>query len=386
MPQLSEPYVLGLLADLDVEVPVVSKQLVQAKKKVQAVEAELLSLVRRHEASRSTGDEARARAQTAVLRINGTNTRIATLHQEIGFLKKRKDDLKREMARVGPGALHRRLRRELAKLSIRLEDREEEVNAARVDAERLRAKLHEAEAAVEAERGRTRAIANELDELQSHLPSPYLYTSLFDRLVARAHCRLYLDSEPEPWAQELRSSIALMLELHGELRTGKYRLDKHSDIVGGRAMATAEALYGAVAIGDGALCRELFELAVDPSLFFHQIFNVFRVWCLGLYLNGSHTELRDLLRIHQNASGLRGGYVEAFLGVLDADAGRVERGIVAITKHEWEIWQDPQRVRGAGVVNLGAVALTRIAIGLGMLVRRVGPTVPEELVAGTSRH
>ena len=58
----------------------------------------------------------------------------------------------------------------------------------------------------------------------------------------------------------------------------------HEHLVGGRATATAEALYAAVAIGELDLARELFAVATDPNLYFHEIFNVFRVWALGLWL------------------------------------------------------------------------------------------------------
>ena len=47
---------------------------------------------------------------------------------------------------------------------------------------------------------------------------------------------------------ELREAISWVVTLHTELRKGSYRLDKNSDLVGGRAMASAEALYGAAAL------------------------------------------------------------------------------------------------------------------------------------------
>ncbi len=384
MPELTEPYVMGLLADLEAEVPELSRELAQAKKRAGAVDAELSNLVRRLDASKATLRTAQSSAQSAALEITEKNMRLATLHQEIAGLKTRSDDLKTEMDRVGPGAIHRRLRRDRAKLSVRVEDREEEINGLRGEVDEQRFTLQAAEATVEAERDRSRAVVKEVDKLQSQLPSPYLFAQLFDRRSARAHCRLFLDHEPDAWAQGLRGAIGLMIELHGELRAGKYRLDQNSDLVGGRAMATAEALFAAAAIGDMDLVKELFTLATDPSLFFHQIFNIFRVWCLGLYLSGSHTDLHELLRIHQFATGLRGGYVETFYGLLKKDTRRIASGLKAITKHEWEIWQDPRLVRGAGVVNLGAVALTKLALDRGIAVRLPGPTVPDELIGGKS--
>lgn len=384
MPELTEPYVMGLLADLEAEVPELTRELAQAKKRAASVDAELSNLVRRLDASKTALASAQSSAQAAAYEVTEKNMRVATLHQQIAALKKRGDDLKTEMDRVGSGAIHRRLRRDRAKLSIQAEDREVEVSALRDEIDGIRQSLHTAETTAETERGRTRVVVKELDKLQSQLPSPYLFARLFDRRSARAHCRLFLDHEPDDWSSELRGAIGLMVELHGELRAGKYRLDKNSDLVGGRAMATAEAFFASAALGDMSLVKELFTLATDPSLFFHQIFNIFRVWCLGLYLSGSHSDLRELLRIHQFATGLRGGYVETFFGLLQKDSRRVTSGLKAITKYEWEIWQDPHLVRGAGVVNLGAVALTKLALDRGVAVHLPGPTVPDELIAGRS--
>jgi hypothetical protein len=147
-------------------------------------------------------------------------------------------------------------------------------------------------------------------------------------------------------------------------------------------MATVEAAYGAVALGDVNLARDLFELATDPGLFFHQIFSIFRVWCLGLYLERRHVELRELLRSHQYASGLRGGYVQTFIGLVGSDAGLVASGLKTIVKDEWEIWQDANAVRGAGVVSLGALALARLALERPLPGRVPGATVPEAVLKG----
>jgi hypothetical protein len=381
MPELTEAYVLGLLADLEVEVPAVERKLSQARKRASAVDAELSNLIRRQDESRRALARAQASAGSAVAELAHDNMRVAHLHQEIAGIRRRSDDLKTEMERSGPGAIHRRLRRERAKLSIQIEDREKEIERLRNEVDRWRVEHQEWEERAVTERDRSRVIARELDALQAQLPSPYLYVDLYDRLAARTHCRMFVDREPQAWRSELRNAIAVVLELHHELRAGKYRLDKNSDIVGGRAMATAEALYGAAALGDLDLVRELFEVATDPSLFFHQIFNVFRVWCLGLYVGGEVRDLRELLRIHQFAPGLRGGYVQAFIGLALGERERVTAGLQAIAKHEWEMWQDPGLVRGAGVINLGAVAITRLARERGLAVRLPGPTVPDLLIA-----
>jgi hypothetical protein len=380
--ELSEAYVLGLLADLEVDVPAIESELHKARKRASAVDAELSNIVRRLDASKAALEEAEDVASRAASRIHDHNMRIATLHQEIAGLRRRSEDLKTDMSRVEPGAAYRQLRRERAKLTIQIEDREQENDGLRRDVARERDTRQQAEEVALAERDRSRMIAGELDKLQSMLPSPHLYVDLFDRSAARAHCHMFLEKDRSAWAEELRRAIGLMAELHGELRAGKYRLDKNSEIVGGRAMASAEAIYGAVALGDNALARELFELVTDPTLFFHEIFNIFRIWCLGLYLEGRTSELRELLRLHQFAPGLRGAYGETFMGLLLSDEQRVARGIRMIIRYEWEIWQSPSLVRGFGIINLAAIALVRMARDRQMRVGVSGPTIPRELTEG----
>lgn len=387
MVELSEAYVLGLLTDIEASVPQLLTQLTQAKKRAAAVDAELSNLLRRLDDSQNALRQAQAQLQRASASVNDGNSQIATLHSEIAMLQKKGEDIKLEMERVrDEPALRRKLRRERAKVRVQVEDKETEIEEIKKRVEGDRASLGKADEIRNTERDRSRVLTAELDKLQSQLPSPYLYTKLAETLAARAHCNMYLDHDAVTWAKELREAIAWATELHRELRAGKYRLDRNSDLVGGRAMATAEAIYGALAIGEPDLCKELFELATDPSLFFHQIFNVFRVWCLGLYLTGQTRKLGELLRLHQFAEGLRGGYVNAFIGLLQKDKRRLAVGLKDITRHEWEIWQDPNLVRGAGVVNVGAVALGRLALDAGIAVQMPGPTVPTELLAPPRRR
>ncbi len=383
--ELNEAYVTGLLTDLEVEVPRLQAELGQAKERASAVGGELTALVRRLDACKHAQEDSQARGKRIVLEIGEKNLRIASLHQEIAGLKRRSEDLKTEMERVGDGAIQRRLRRDRAKISVQIEDRDTEVSKRRAEVEVLRQELVAAEKTHEDERDRARFILRELDQLQGQLPSPYLYTGLFDHMVARAHCRYYLEPNLEAWQGEVGAAIAQVLELHRELRLGKYRLDKNSDIVGGRAMATAEGLHAAVALGNLPLGLELFRIASDPGLFFHQIFNIFRVWCLGLYLEGRHLELKELLRIHQYAPGLRGGYAQTYLGLLANDAVNLRAGLVAIVRDEWEMWRDASAVRGAGVVNLGALALLRLAHERGMSVSLPAATVPPRLLPTVMR-
>ncbi|MBI3179541.1 MAG: hypothetical protein HYZ27_07750, partial [Deltaproteobacteria bacterium] len=328
--EVSEAYVLGLLAEVEPAVPALAQKLTMAQTRATAVDAELAQLLRRLVEANAARETAATRGQKAATALTENNMRVASLHQEIASLKRRSDDIKLEMDRVGPGAIFDRLRRERAKLLVQAEDREAQIKGLRAQVEAVRQDLQAAEAAGGEAQERARAVGVELDRLQEQLPRPDLYESLALHLMARAHCRLFLDRKPEAWVREIQEAVGWVVRLQRDVRAGKYRLDKHSDIVGGRSTATAEAAYAAVATGNPVAARELFLLATDPSLFFHQIFNVFRLWCLGLYLDRRHAELRELLRLHRYALGLRGGYVEAFVGLVRGDGPQVAAGIKAI--------------------------------------------------------
>jgi len=385
MPELLDAYVIGQLSEAEALLPKVSAELQAARERAARIGPELGTLVGRMDETRAALAALVRQVEESALAVSEHNSRMASLHQEIAALRRRAGDIKTEMERVGPGAIYNRLRRDRAKLLVQIEDREKEIEQHKVAVERARLALGGAERAQVLEKDKNRVILAELDRLQAELPRPQLYLRLFELRAARAHCQLQLDREPKAWAASLRTAIELMLELHRELRAGKYRLDRNSDVVGGRAMASAEAIFGAAALGDYGLANELFLLTVDPGLKFDHIFNVFRVWTLGLYLGGHTAELAALLNRHRYAPGLRGGYVQVFLGLVGREARRVTSGLSAIAKSEWEVWQDPALVRGAGVVNLGAVALTRLARDAGLAVEVTASTVPSELVVARPR-
>ena len=62
MPELTEPYVLGLLADLEDEVPRMEGELARARKRASSIDAELSNLIRRLDESKTALQEAQARA------------------------------------------------------------------------------------------------------------------------------------------------------------------------------------------------------------------------------------------------------------------------------------------------------------------------------------
>ncbi|MEO0461193.1 MAG: hypothetical protein AAF219_10145 [Myxococcota bacterium] len=379
MPKHTEAYVLGLLAEADDEVPRLESELARARARAAAVDGELSSLLQRLDGTKVALREAeRLRSRSAQALTDG-NMRIASLHQEIAGLGRRAEDIKTEMERVGPGAIARRLRRDRAKLRVQIQDREVEVQALRDRGETSRMDLQRAELSINEEKDRARIITIELDQLQSRLPDPHQLARLVESRLGRAHCELVLGQDQAGWSREVEDAVELAFELHEDLRKGKYRLDTNSELIGGRSMASAESMFALVAMEQDERALEFFELVTDPALYFHQILNVFRVWCLGHYLRGERKRLLELLRMHQYDEGIRAGYVQAFIGLLTDEADLVGKGVTRVVRHEWDLWADPKRVRSAGAVNMGAVALCRLAIARGMRVPRPGPTVPRVL-------
>ena len=379
MSELTEAYCIGLLGDVEAQLPVLVREMEQARRRADAVDAELSSLVRRLDDSRLAMEDAQSRATKAAQVVGDGNAKIASVHQETASFKRRAEDIKIEMDRVGPGAIFQRLRRERARLLVQIEDRDKIITSQREIIEQARAELTAAETAGESERERSRAIVKSLDDLQSQLPRPRLFADLFAARAGLAHTKLYLGESVQVWQRDVRGAIAEMQRLHGELRAGKYRLDKNSDLVGGRATESADAVYAAVAIGDGDLARQLFGLITDPTLFLHNIFNIYRLWALGLYMEQRWNELGALLRNHQYEGALGGAYALAFRSILERDRNGLGRALAAIAQKEWQQWQNPRLTRAAGVVSFGAVALARLAKRAGMEIPSPHPTVPERL-------
>nr|ADI21640.1 hypothetical protein [uncultured myxobacterium HF0130_06F04] len=379
--ELSEAYVLGLLADLTDQQVRVRDELLKAREDTQAIEAELSGFLVELEQCRSELGETEGQVRAATEELATSNVEIAALHQELAALQRRVDELQTEMDREGKGQLFRRLRRERAKQLNAVDDRRERLEVLTQRTGELRQVGVSVEGRLGELKDQEQRLVVSLHAMQGKLPKPALYTRACELTVASGHCEFYLERQIPAWCGRMREAIDFSMTLHQELRAGRYQLDKNSHLVGGRATATAEALYGAVAIGELDLARELFAVATDPNLYFHEIFNVFRVWALGLWLAGERQALSDLLAHHAYAEGLRGGYVQAFQGLLAKDSVLLTAGLKDITRHEWELWQSPDRVRGLGVINLGAVALSRLALDAGVMVRIPGPTVPDEIVA-----
>lgn len=370
---------MGLLGDAEAVFPNLLREMEQARVRAQSVDAELSSLVRRLDESRIAQDDAIKEAARSAQLVTDGNAKIASLHQETAGFKRRADDVKIEMDRVGPGAIQQRLRRERARFLVQVEDREKIIVNVREQVEKARLALTAAEQSAETERERSRAIVKSLDALQSQLPRPRLFADLYAARAGLAHGKLYLGESVNVWRADVRAAIAEMETLHGELRAGKYRLDKNSDLVGGRATESADAVYAAVAINDLALARQLFTTIADPTLFFHNIFNIYRMWLLGLYLEERFDELGTLVRNHQYEGALGGHYALAFRALVERDLPSLNRALKGIAEKEWSQWQNPRLTRAAGVVSVGAVGISQLARRAGLAVQSPGPTVPEKL-------
>ena len=379
IPQPNEGYVIGLLNDLETQVPELGRKLAEAQTQRAASDEELSRHIGRRDASDAAHQEASQQAASIASHIQANNKRLVVLHQEIDAFSRRAAQLAQRIE-TAAGPEIRSLRRERGGVLADIEDREQETAALNAAAPSLRRQAQATEKEVLACRDRAHEVARTLDDLQKRLPGPKVYTNLVEHALARAHCRLFLDRLPQPWERDMLRSAKLMHQLHVALRAGRYRLDTNSDVIGGRATATSETIAGAIAVGASDLAREIFVQATDQGLFFHHIFNVYRTWCFGLYIGGERRQLAALLRLHQHAEGMRGAYARAFIGLLAQQPRRTEEGLRELVRCEWEMWQDPHRVRGMGVVNVGALAIMRLARERGMLVSVAGQTIPNALL------
>ncbi|MBT6432917.1 MAG: hypothetical protein HOK97_17650 [Deltaproteobacteria bacterium] len=381
MSNLTEAYVLGLMAEVAHKLPVVQRDLAMAEDRVAAVGSELeKAAVNHQDAARSVRD-CEENSQRNQRELAESNQAIAALHQELAAIKRKIDEIQSEMDREGKGQIFRRLRRERARQLNLQDEREEKLNVIQERITEIRGELTQLD---EKAAHANDSLLNTRDALESHqqaLPAPALYTQVFELGLSAAHCEFFLERDGKQWCESVEESIGWMVTLHEALRAGRYQLDRNSHFVAGRSTASAEAIYGAIAVGKLELADTMFRSVTDPNLFFHEIFNVFRVWCAGLWLTGDVQRLSNLLARYEFSEGLRGGYVQAFLGLLEADTDKVSTGLKDICRHEIELWQDPSLNRGLGVVNLGAVGIARLALDAGLRVAIPGNTVPDELVA-----
>jgi hypothetical protein len=381
MSNLSEAYVLGLMAEVSHKLPAVQEELAKAQERVAAVDTELQHAAKNHQHASLSVRNCEEKSIRNQRELGESNQTIAGLHQELAGIKRKIDELQAEMDREGKGQLFRRLRRERARQLNLQDEREDKLKLIQERVMTIRTELTELD---EQAARASDLLLNTRDALESHqqaLPAPRLYTQVFELGVSAAHCEFFLDRDAKRWCESVEEAIGWMVTLHEALRAGRYQLDRNSHFVAGRSTASAEAIYAAIAVGKLNLAGELFRGVTDPNLFFHEIFNVFRVWCAGLWVKGDVQSLRTLLARYEFAEGLRGGYVRGFSGLLEADAEKVSGGLKDICRYEIELWQDPSLNRGLGVVNLGAVGLARLALDAGLRVSIPGNTVPDELVA-----
>jgi hypothetical protein len=379
--ELSEPYVLGLLAEAEQERPLVIKRLKDAESSAALIDGELASILEKLATNRQRRRQSKSDQDRLIASINRDNMAISACHQEVAMYSRKRDDIKTEMDRVRdePG-MNRKLRRQRAKLRVQIDERKEEVEMLRQRSESEREQLQRTQRELNDYRDQDRLWTNELDALQTQLPAPDLYVHLFYTLTTLAHTRLFLDKSADGWLQDFDAAISVMENLHQALRMGKYRLDKHSQWVGGRSNASVETLYGAVALGDVTRAKHFFEILTDSSLFFHQIFNVFRVWCLGLYLTGNHRELQKLLQTHHYASGIRGAYVASFSGLLFHKRDLLIKGLADMVRFHHSTDDHNPRARGLMVVSVDIFALVRLARKQGINITPTGPSLPSSIL------
>jgi hypothetical protein len=216
------------------------------------------------------------------------------------------------------------------------------------------------------------ARGSELKELQKGLPDPHTFALLGLAHFGRANAHFLLNGDASIFDRNFRIGAGVIKQLHQEMREGRYRLDRFGDLLAGRHEASVQALYGAAAIGDLALATDLFSLAADPGMYFHQIFNVFRTWLIGAYLLGDKRVLGQLLRLHRFDKNIWRGYCRAFRGLVEQRAKDVNDGIGIVLSLEQRP-ADLAHMPGLGLIHLPALGIARLA-----RLRNLAVTVKDE--------
>ncbi len=233
----------------------------------------------------------------------------------------------------------------------------------RANAEAATGKAQKAEALMGELRIEIEARAAEVREMQKELPDPHLFAWLALTNFGRANSNFLLDGDASKFDRLMRTGIEPLRQMHRELRDGRYRLDRYGDLLAGRHEASVLGIYGAMAIGDTQLATEMFSLAADPGMYFHSIFNVFRVWLLGASLLGDGKVVRELLHMHRYEKKLWGGYVRCFRalhGLSPAPERDFNVGLQWLLRYETRR-EDLSGIPGVMLIHLPALALCRIA-------------------------
>lgn len=378
MIDLTDAYVLGVLAEVGRQLPRAQEAMTRAEGRAKAIDIELGHAAQRLTEAKAAATEQEEARANMVRTVTAANARIAKLHDEINTLKKKSAEMQQSMEHADPAAVAD-LRRQRGRLAGQIDNRIAEIQKLGQEAEAQRKAYQDAYDTLMAARDRQRILTKEVNTLQSKLPEPVLYTRLFEFTVADAHCRFSLDEDAVRWCDSMRAAVDPILHLHQAIRAGRYRLDKHSDVVGGRALATADAVCAAVVLNDFALAENLFVTATDPNLFFHHIYSVFRVWCVGCYVTHQWEQLTDLVSLHRFADGERGALSQCFLALMAHDEVAFQSALRDLVRYNWHAAQDPKVTRGLGVVDITAAALVRLAHQAGMHTENPGPTVPDAL-------
>lgn len=223
------------------------------------------------------------------------------------------------------------------------------------------------------------ACGSQVKELQKELPDPHLFAYLGLAHFGRANAHFLLNADPSQFDRNFRIGAESIKQLHREMREGRYRLDRFGDLLAGRHEASVQALYGAAALGDLKLATEIFSLAADPGMYFHQIFNVFRTWLIGAYLLGDKRVLNQLLRLHRFDKGLWRGYCKAFNGLVEQKGKDVSTGIGILLSLEQRP-ADLVQMPGLGLLHLPALGIARLARLRNLTLTVTDERVPDSLL------
>lgn len=324
-----------------------------------------------------TGEEVRTTISEAIARAHAAKARFKETRAELSKAMDQRDDALGRAAEASD-LIERAGRRiaELEKLSeYGVEDEQlvQELgraltlrNEKEVDRDRFRGRVDAAEKRVAELESLMKGLQQEIEdraveakEAQKALPDPHLFAWLGLAHLGRANAHFLLDQSPANFDRTIRVGVGHIRQLHEEMRMGRYRLDRFGDLLAGRHESTVQALYASLGLGDLKMASELFSLSADPSMLFHQIFNVFRTWLVGGYLLGDKQVLARLLRTHRFDRGLWRAYCMVFRGLLEGNVKEATHGLEGVLRIEQRP-EDLAAIPGIGLVHLPALGLARL--------------------------
>jgi len=383
MHELCTGYVLNLLAEVDRELPQIEQELEAGWAQARSTDNQFQEI---GATLRMLGDkiaQAGGMIRDFGLNLAGKTQQVGSTVRDRDVLQKKLDFVSAEFQRAKLARQdYKLLRRQRAKIRNRMTDLNERIETLHRESDDLRNQrdsLVEMRKVLQIQEEDFRA---QVGVLHRSYPSALKRLRQAELAMGKAHCDFYVDKDVMAWRRSLEEVIDGVLRFHQDLRSGRYDLEANSQVIGGRVAISSDAIFACLCLGEKKKAIQLFREIVAPNLPFFEIFNVYRTWLLGHYLEGNADALQSMLASEQFSEGIREAYARTFHGLVQKNGALLRLGLRDICAHEWSFYRRAQVCRGRGVISLTGVAIARLAIENQVAVELPGPTVPPALVLG----